>query len=102
MGKREACDPTLVKMAEEEPVSSEATGGGRGRGGEGFGCQYDSVLNIFIDLQKRIMTFGWKLSQRKPHRRTALPERGPDQNTPYISKKNIFLNTKWHHPPLSA
>lgn len=102
MGKREACDPTLVKMAEEEPVSSEATGGGRGRGGGGFGCQYDSVLNIFIDLQKRIMTFGWKLSQRKPHRRTALPERGPDQNTPYISKKNIFLNTKWHHPPLSA
>lgn len=103
MGKREACDPTLVKMAEEEPVSSEATGGGRGRGGgEGFGCQYDSVLNTFIDLQKRIMTFGWKLSQRKPHRRIALPERGPDQNTPYISKKNIFLNTKWHHPPLSA
>lgn len=37
MGKREACDPTLVKMAEEEPVSSEATGGGRGRGGGGKG-----------------------------------------------------------------
>ena len=33
MGKREACDPTLVKMAEEEPVSSEATGGGGGAGG---------------------------------------------------------------------
>ena len=38
MGKREACDPTLVKMAEEEPVSSEATGGGRGGGGEGSGA----------------------------------------------------------------
>ena len=90
-------------MAEEEPVSSEATGGGgEGKGGEGFGCQYDSVLNTFIDLQKRIMTFGWKLSRRKPHRCIALPERGPDQNTPYISKKNIFLNTKRRHPPLSA
>ena len=86
-------------MAEEEPVSSEAVGGGRGRGGvgggvgKGFGYEDNLILNTFIDPRKRIMTFGWKLSQKKPLWRTALPERVPHSNTPYISKKNIFLNT---------